>query len=772
LLLSARVSQIRATDEAKRQRTIDNIANHMAFAERTARRFDETEAPADSTLAAVSLSVRLLLFHLNRVLGFDVGPTPALTALQKIPLSTSLLLSQLRKGGQCPKRMSIICQNFQYPELLLLSSLRRNRQETHLSCTQTTCNEQPGSFIPKSYHRTEGCDCVNVGPLMSDVVKIIKAGGIPLISMSINSVGLPELRAVKCARNSRYIAISHVWSDKQLCSENNTLPHCQLEHLGTILSELPVGFGHGMKFFHQIHLRLLRLGRAINISSNLIDNLFWLDTLCIPSDSEYKELRQKAINQMDFIYARASQVLVLDRELQNLQCGTEDILSEDGEGWFSSTGELIAVKVPEQRYLPTILGHIYRSAWMSRAWTLQEGVIGSDCIFQLQDCTLRLRQLSSSGFPNYQTLSETDSLIPWASWIKPFVPHHLLIRGRKPADHYIFHLNLAITIILNSIFSLRYTISVLCSGEYPGEMSFVELGHQQRYSKSATSLGVCRSLGKHIISSLDSNILNSAVIENQEQHFISTWNRLLGRSTTKPEDLHIIIANLTGFSASNIHDISDSGDRMKSILFALDRLPLDILFVNGPKHFGSGNPDGWVPLAPCDQPLHGSSTMCKSSKGYLLQFNQGVESSHERVTPVQDTSMYYLSSSSDCSVKRFKLHNSNSLLSDRPLPESKSVIVECLTASDGFVNITAEHHCIIIETPLERKSSGSVCRGALLKISRPPIGEMFLQYQCAVRLFAGNASEDIPAYHLNEVSFKMNLWLESSKSPCLLNQLN
>jgi hypothetical protein len=44
---------------------------------------------------------------------------------------------------------------------------------------------------------------------MNDIVEIIKAGGIPLISVSINSVGLPELTVVECVHNSGYIAISH-----------------------------------------------------------------------------------------------------------------------------------------------------------------------------------------------------------------------------------------------------------------------------------------------------------------------------------------------------------------------------------------------------------------------------------------------------------------------------------------------------------------------------------------------------------------------------------
>ena len=45
--------------------------------------------------------------------------------------------------------------------------------------------------------------------------------------------------------------------------------------------------------------------------------LFWINTLCIPIDPESSDLRIKAINKMNAIYAHAEEVLVLDSEIQN-----------------------------------------------------------------------------------------------------------------------------------------------------------------------------------------------------------------------------------------------------------------------------------------------------------------------------------------------------------------------------------------------------------------------------------------------------------------------
>lgn len=137
---------------------------------------------------------------------------------------------------------------------------------------------------------------------------------------------------------SRYVTISHVWSDG-LGSSDNSLPICQLERLQSMVNALYPGAEHEIPF--------------------------WIDTLCIPTErkgavtTEGKRLRTKAIESMYTVYDGAEKVLVLDASI--MRC-------------VSSTSTL------EEKVL-TILC----SPWGQRLWTYQEGVLARDLYFQFAD---------------------------------------------------------------------------------------------------------------------------------------------------------------------------------------------------------------------------------------------------------------------------------------------------------------------------------------------------------------------------------------------------
>lgn len=80
-------------------------------------------------------------------------------------------------------------------------------------------------------------------------------------------------------------------------------------------------------------------------------NLFWMDTLCIPVAPEHYDLRLDQIDKMASIYKGAAATLVLDYGLMTFP--------RPGWGFNESTCELRA--------------RIACSTWMTRCWTLQEG---------------------------------------------------------------------------------------------------------------------------------------------------------------------------------------------------------------------------------------------------------------------------------------------------------------------------------------------------------------------------------------------------------------
>ncbi|KAI9768050.1 MAG: hypothetical protein M1839_004210 [Geoglossum umbratile] len=77
--------------------------------------------------------------------------------------------------------------------------------------------------------------------------------------------------------------------------------------------------------------------------------------------------------------------------------------------------------------------------------------------------------------------------------------------------------------------------------------------------------------------------------------FVWTWNSLLERSTTEPQDGPIIFANMLDF---NVHSLKvvPRQDRLALLVQNCDELPLSILYSTGPRMCIKGHPElGWIP---------------------------------------------------------------------------------------------------------------------------------------------------------------------------------
>ena len=332
--------------------------------------FDEINAAPSSKLALVSLSVQILLQHCRHVFGVE---DDKFFPLQNWELSSSArtLLSRIQYGGRCPWTAAHACTGLDCIYLYYISSVKRSQRTIqHSTCSPEAC--QAAGVVPQPKHRFQSCSCVNVRPPLEKIVDIVKTGGIPLISIKSGPGKALTVNVIRCSMHSRYTAVSHVWADNQLCSgtDSNQVYQCQLEHVNNLVlgikrSETPLV--DNFAFVKALWKR----------SRSARTGLFWLDTLCVPESDPM--LRQKAIDQMNLIYARASEVLVLDEELQQIHTGAEDILDLQS----GSAGHLFAA--PTYHRLLDVLARFISCGWMGRAWTSQEGVLSRDCIVQLAD---------------------------------------------------------------------------------------------------------------------------------------------------------------------------------------------------------------------------------------------------------------------------------------------------------------------------------------------------------------------------------------------------
>jgi hypothetical protein len=122
----------------------------------------------------------------------------------------------------------------------------------------------------------------------------------------------------------------------------NSLPLCQLRYIQNLVDELQPP-GEGTKH-----------------------TAWWCDTLCVPVEPHLNKYRKLAIRQMRKINSSATKVLVLDSSLL--------LLSRESH--------------PLELYIRLKL-----SKWMSRLWTLQEGVLATETHVQFMNGTKTLSSI-------------------------------------------------------------------------------------------------------------------------------------------------------------------------------------------------------------------------------------------------------------------------------------------------------------------------------------------------------------------------------------------
>ncbi|KAL4778138.1 hypothetical protein BJX76DRAFT_363021 [Aspergillus varians] len=172
--------------------------------------------------------------------------------------------------------------------------------------------------------------CWSVGPAVEDITNVIAGGGYPVVNISDNGRGV-EAHPVK-QDGDLYVTISHVWSDGLGNPHDNTLPYCQLVYIQGLVNALYPESCRPVKF--------------------------WLDTLCIPVGTGQLPLRRLAINRMGETFRRSDKTLALDNSL--MAQGTD-------VDWVEMNMRI--------KYCP----------WVSRAWTLLEGRVGKELLFQCKD---------------------------------------------------------------------------------------------------------------------------------------------------------------------------------------------------------------------------------------------------------------------------------------------------------------------------------------------------------------------------------------------------
>src|SRR5947209_15868546 len=94
------------------------------------------------------------------------------------------------KNGWCRKRLNFVESiRMFYPAFYFMSSFQppQGKNEDHQSCTPAKCYVTTGLVEP--FHRTDGCQCQDVRVPLEQVLRIVAAGGIPLIRIGRSPSG-------------------------------------------------------------------------------------------------------------------------------------------------------------------------------------------------------------------------------------------------------------------------------------------------------------------------------------------------------------------------------------------------------------------------------------------------------------------------------------------------------------------------------------------------------------------------------------------------------
>ncbi|KAK4227664.1 hypothetical protein QBC38DRAFT_526240 [Podospora fimiseda] len=486
--------------------------------------------------------------HQKRIATLNAQGEPELTP------SAQLMLDVLRLRGWCPFFARKVLTSYNYAIAYYFTRLFRlySPDITHENCSFDECvahNADIFSYVPK--HIRYGCQCQPMSVALDQVRAIIESGGVPLVRIRGNLKKGIRLQVHRMTSRTKYVVISHVWSDGIGNANANAMPECQLRRLFSHLSKLkPLKEGEDAGAEFNV---LNSVDKGFQSAARTRPKYFWIDALCMPPVA-HNVLRMRAINRLPAVYQAADRILVLDPALEKLSIADSDTLEQ--------------------------CARLSVSPWIGRCWTFQEAALGPVIEVQCADGTFnalapKLKQPLACPPPQIrkQEMSWSEVVSYPVNWARRKLatrrehqPMQMLPGGPKGMD-----ISLAMVASLTRCLNHEFRSS-FARGVKPIKSIY---GRESYWAPDLCTL------------------------------FVQVWNQLSERATTVPGDMHLILANLLGFDTEPIMRLNKSADRMSCILRSMDGVPMSLFFnMEGPRQKPTKyHRDRWVPLYPSNQKL-------------------------------------------------------------------------------------------------------------------------------------------------------------------------
>ncbi|KAF4428941.1 het domain-containing [Fusarium acutatum] len=242
-------------------------------------------------------------------------------------------------------------------------------------------------------------------------------------------------------------------------------------------------------------------------------------------------------------------------------------------------------------------------------------------------------------------------------------------------------------------------------------------------------------------------LLTNARQADRAARFVKAHSLLQSRTTTQPEDIPLILMNMSCMNANAISQSKTTDVRMKQLFYGLGSLPTELLFSDCAR-LGACTVDAWIPREIAPESFEGKHTLKLGSAGFAFKTREGTQALK-----------FYLLSSAHRS-DRFRLL----------LPNQKDV--KCLKYDVEALQISNAEHpaaptsvlCIVVDNePPER--------GARFIVNRVVGNKYFLHFDCPLRLTEmddskshSNAQQG-PKHESGAVSLNGDFIIERSHEP-------
>ncbi|KAH8725095.1 hypothetical protein GQ44DRAFT_759811 [Phaeosphaeriaceae sp. PMI808] len=126
-----------------------------------------------------------------------------------------------------------------------------------------------------------------------------------------------------------------------------------------------------------------------------------------------------------------------------------------------------------------------------------------------------------------------------------------------------------------------------------------------------------RSLKGRFLSSLNDTLRGMENL-SATYSFAQAWNAMNGRSTTKPNDTHVVLANLLGFHAYQLSELPEK-DRLKAIIMNSKFIPRSLLYNTGNRVIQqTSEGQRWLPVEINSMKLSGGPQMEVKPEGFII----------------------------------------------------------------------------------------------------------------------------------------------------------